>query len=63
MRLRVLELPMTSVGEVCETPFLLVLDKAADMADGPLAALTWDAVAQRCGARTVLITADEVEFE
>lgn len=58
-RLRVLELPKQTLGEACDTPFILVFDRCGDSMDlfGDI-----EDVAKRCGARSILAFADEIQL-
>ncbi|MFI8872483.1 hypothetical protein [Streptomyces sp. NPDC055243] len=57
-RIQILELPMVHVGDVSETPFLLVIDQWTADSLEEHAALTayWDDLANKIGARGVLCT-------
>lgn len=63
MRLRVLELPAETVGEVSSSPFVLVFDRieSADL-DNVRTSARDKATLDATGARGVLVFADDVEL-
>lgn len=60
MRIRVLELPMVVLGQAAEQPFMLVVDRC------PAQLVTehrFREIGKEAGARTVLVTNEEVELD
>lgn len=66
-RIQILELPMTHVGEVSETPFVLVIDETQPERHilGPGQAVpesAWERFGRQVGARGVLITSETIDI-
>ncbi|MEU1219210.1 hypothetical protein [Streptomyces microflavus] len=58
-RIRVLELPAEHRGDDMTTPFVLVVDQAADLVNQ----VDTTALAEKVGARAVLCFADPIDLE
>lgn len=58
-RIQVLELPQTVIGDVVETPFLLVIDEFTG--DPEESSEAWARIREQSGARAMLVTAETVD--